>query len=59
MTKKTCLDFGHLLGKNSLPNVTVIDTPGFGNNLIEEEATINDLVKEYFILFLLLFDSIT
>ena len=45
MTKKTCLDFGHLLGNKSLPNVTVIDTPGFGNNLIKEEATINDLVK--------------
>jgi hypothetical protein len=44
MTKKTCLDYGHLLGNNSLPLVTVIDTPGFGNNLIEEEATINNLV---------------
>ncbi len=45
MTKKTCHSSGHLLGNDSLPIVTVIDTPGFGNNLIDEEITINNLVK--------------
>jgi len=43
-TKKTCHSSGHLLGNNSLPIITVIDTPGFGNNLIEEEKTINNMV---------------
>lgn len=45
VTKKTCPDAGHWLGNLSAPLFTVIDTPGFGNNLIEEEKTIEGLVN--------------
>ena len=41
--KLSCYIFiilGHWLGNQSLPIFTVIDTPGFGNDLIEEERTI-------------------
>ena len=31
---------GHWLGNQSSPIFTVIDTPGFGNDLVEEERTI-------------------
>ena len=31
---------GHWLGNQSSPIFTIIDTPGFGNDLIEEERTI-------------------
>lgn len=44
VTKKTCHDEGHFLGNMSRPIFTVIDTPGFGNNLVEEEKTIESLV---------------
>lgn len=45
VTKKTCQDQGHFLGNMSNPVFTVIDTPGFGNNLVEEEKTIESLVR--------------
>eukprot|EP00095_Tigriopus_kingsejongensis_P005722 maker-scaffold616_size123561-snap-gene-0.19 protein:Tk05722 transcript:maker-scaffold616_size123561-snap-gene-0.19-mRNA-1 annotation:"aig1 family" len=45
VTKKTCPDTGHWLGNFSAPLFTVIDTPGFGNNLVEEEKTIEGLVN--------------
>ena len=45
VTKKTCEDQGHWLGNYSLPKFTVIDTPGFGNDLVEEERTIEGLVN--------------
>ena len=45
VTKKTCHDTGRFLGNMSQDIITVIDTPGFGNNLVEEEATINSLVN--------------
>ena len=45
VTKKTCHDAGRFLGNMSQDIITVIDTPGFGNNLVEEEATINSLVN--------------
>jgi hypothetical protein len=45
VTKKTCPDEGHWLGNFSSPMFTVIDTPGFGNNLVEEEKTIEGLVN--------------
>jgi len=35
VTKKTCEDQGPFLGNYSNPMFTVIDTPGFGNNLVE------------------------
>jgi predicted GTPase len=34
VTKKTCQDQGHFLGNFSNPVFTIIDTPGFGNNLV-------------------------
>ena len=45
VTKKTCHDQGRFLGNTSKPTITVVDTPGFGNDLIEEEATIESLVN--------------
>jgi len=45
VTKKTCHDEGNFLGNLSMPRLTVIDTPGFGNNLVEEERTIESLVR--------------
>lgn len=45
VTKKTCYDTGRFLNSTSHDIITVIDTPGFGNNLVEEEATINSLVN--------------
>ncbi|TRY78665.1 hypothetical protein TCAL_14414 [Tigriopus californicus] len=44
VTKKTCPDTGYWLGNTNNSKVTIIDTPGFGNDLLEEEQTINDLV---------------
>ena len=45
VTKKTCEDQGAWLGNYSNPRFTVIDTPGFGNDLVEEERTIEGLVN--------------
>jgi len=45
VTKKTCEDQGPFLGNYSRPSFTVVDTPGFGNNLVEEEKTIESLVN--------------
>ena len=45
VTKKTCYDTGRFLNSPSHDIITVIDTPGFGNNLAEEESTINSLVN--------------
>ena len=44
-TKETCYDTGYYLGKtDNGSKVTVIDTPGFGNDIVEEEKTIKSLV---------------
>ena len=45
VTKKTCEDQGPWLGNYSNPRFTVIDTPGFGNDLVEEERTIESMVN--------------
>jgi len=45
VTKDTCADHGHWLGNVSLPMVTVIDTPGFGDKLVEESRIIENLVN--------------
>jgi len=42
VTQETCDEVGPWLGTGQ--NVTVVDTPGFGVNLDEEEATIDGLV---------------
>jgi len=44
ITKSTCAAQGYYLGNISNTRFTVIDTPGFGDNLIEEEKTIEGLV---------------
>jgi septin family protein len=45
VTKKACPEEGHWMGDSSNPEFTVIDTPGFGNDLQEEEETIEELVN--------------
>jgi len=44
VTKQTCADIGHWLGDKDNTRFTVIDTPGFGDKLVEEEKTIENLV---------------
>jgi len=44
ITKDTCADQGYWLGDNTTEMVTVIDTPGFGDILVKEEKTIENLV---------------
>ena len=44
MTKTTCADKAHWMGNSSAPRFTVVDTPGFGNSLEEEESSIEQLV---------------
>eukprot|EP00088_Acartia_fossae_P030571 TRINITY_DN31582_c0_g1_i3.p1 TRINITY_DN31582_c0_g1~~TRINITY_DN31582_c0_g1_i3.p1 ORF type:complete len:427 (-),score=108.38 TRINITY_DN31582_c0_g1_i3:89-1369(-) len=45
VTKSTCPDRGYFLGNSSGgPEITVIDTPGFGQDLNEEMETIENLV---------------
>lgn len=44
VTKKTCADQGYWLGDPNNPRFTVIDTPGFGEKLLEEQNTIENLV---------------
>eukprot|EP00092_Neocalanus_flemingeri_P014148 GFUD01015262.1.p1 GENE.GFUD01015262.1~~GFUD01015262.1.p1 ORF type:complete len:415 (-),score=114.28 GFUD01015262.1:300-1544(-) len=44
ITKQTCADQGYWLGDLTKRRFTVIDTPGFGDQLIEEEKTIENLV---------------
>ena len=45
ITKKACIDQGNWLGNHTMPKFTMIDTPGFGNDLEEEEKTIESLVN--------------
>jgi len=46
VTKETCADRGYWLGDTGDgPSFTVIDTPGFGDQLVEEEKTIDSLVR--------------
>ena len=44
ITKQTCADQGYWLGDTSKQRFTVIDTPGFGDQLLAEEKTIENLV---------------
>ena len=45
ITRDTCADQGYWLGDNNTQKMfTVIDTPGFGDSLVEEEKTIENLV---------------
>merc|ERR1719450_1112559 len=44
ITKDTCADHGYWMGDPDMQRFTVIDTPGFGDKLVEEEKTIENLV---------------
>lgn len=44
VTTATCYDTGHYLGNASNEEITVIDTPGFGDEMKEEVRTINGIV---------------
>jgi len=44
ITKNTCADVGYWMGDKNNSMVTVVDTPGFGDRLVEEEKTIENLV---------------
>jgi len=44
ITKDTCADHGYWMGDQDMQRFTVIDTPGFGDKLVEEEKTIENLV---------------
>ena len=44
ITKRTCPDRGYWLGNTTGDEFTIIDTPGFGDKLIEEQKTIENLV---------------
>jgi len=44
ITKRTCADQGYWMGNTTGQRFTVIDTPGFGDKLVEEEKTIENLV---------------
>jgi len=44
VTRATCADRAYYLGNTSLPEVTVIDTPGFGSDRDQEMETIQNLV---------------
>ena len=45
ITTKTCSDKGHWLNNSSQPEVTIIDTPGFGDKMKSEQKTIDGLVS--------------
>lgn len=45
ITKATCAERGYWLGEANGAQFTVIDTPGFGDDLLKEEKTIEDLVN--------------
>jgi len=45
MTKEACADQDHFLGDPSLPELTVIDTPGLGMLSKEEEKSIEEIVE--------------
>ena len=62
VTTDTCWDTGHYLRDPSKPKVTVIDTPGFGDEMKAEIQTINGLVDalkeiEYVNIFLICFQE--
>ena len=45
VTKGTCADAGQWLGNRSSESFTVVDTPGFGDALADEEETIDGLIR--------------
>ena len=48
-TKATCAEAGHWLGEDTNPTneVTIIDTPGFGENFTAEIEYVNDMVYKF------------
>ena len=45
ITTNTCHDVGHWLGNSNSRNVTIIDTPGFGEEMENEQEKIDTLVN--------------
>jgi hypothetical protein len=45
ITKKTCPDSGHWLGLENNPEVTIIDTPGFGSVVADDQETTDNLIN--------------
>ena len=45
ITKATCAERGYWLGNTSATQFTIIDTPGFGDDLLKEEKSIEGLVN--------------
>ena len=45
LTTNTCHDVGYWLGNPNSTNVTIIDTPGFGEKMENEQQTIDTLVN--------------
>ena len=48
VTKQTCADQGHFLGNSSHSNITVIDTPGFGDDIRWNVIHMTDFVISSF-----------
>jgi len=47
VTQHTCADEAHWLGNMSYPEFTVIDTPGFGDNITAENRHIKNMVDRF------------
>lgn len=45
MTKEACAHQGHFLANETLPELTVIDTPGLGMESLEEQESIEQIVN--------------
>lgn len=61
VTKTTCADKAHWMGNSSAPRFTVVDTPGFGEAIREENVHVENMVSrfkndlEYIHVFIILF----
>ena len=42
-TQYPCIDTGFFLGNSSLPKISIIDTPGFGNHKLEDDRHTNSI----------------
>jgi len=47
VTKTTCADKAHWLGNSSAPRFTVVDTPGFGEAIREENVHVENMVNRF------------
>eukprot|EP00092_Neocalanus_flemingeri_P013563 GFUD01014626.1.p1 GENE.GFUD01014626.1~~GFUD01014626.1.p1 ORF type:complete len:373 (+),score=85.09 GFUD01014626.1:55-1173(+) len=47
VTKATCADKANWLGNSSAPRFTVVDTPGFGEDIREENVHVKNMVNRF------------